>query len=113
LTGRCALRASRGLRRSAEQDRNKIVIRDRIFVFFAEVSLIHQKIDRRRKGSWPRFSLKQPDGSRVLLAAEHEFGLLVAPSHVIPHRHDHCEHDRHDAEAHEQGRHGVSLLLTP
>jgi hypothetical protein len=79
----------------------KIVVRDRVLVFFSEKPLLDQDVERWRKRAGV-LALKECDRPRVLLAAEHEFSFPLAPGKCAPRRqrsgHRHCHHRHQDEE---------------
>lgn len=82
----------------------------RILVLLTEKALLHQQVDCRREVAGTHFSLIQIHRAGILLAAKDELGFFLALHFVPPHRHRHGHQDRHDPDAHEQSRHGVSAL---
>ena len=54
-------------------------------------------------------ALEQLDGVEVLLRAKHELGLFFALRCLPPDRHDGGQENGHDAQRHEQRRHGIPL----
>ena len=88
-----------GLVCGAQKERCEIVIGNRIFVLLAEVSLLDEHVDARRKSAGPRFALEQPNRPCVLLASEDELRFFLSLHGLAPHRHGNGHHDGHDAQA--------------
>jgi hypothetical protein len=89
------------------------ILRHRILVFFAEIASLNQNVDARRKA--PVLELVKADGSRVLLASEHQLQFLL-PLCLKPPGGERSRHqDGHHAKRDEQSCHRVAAIsvLTP
>ncbi len=85
----------------------KVVARNWILVFLAQVFLVDEQVHVRRQRP-RRLALEELDRARVLFSAEHQLGFLLAGRRLAPDRHRDGEHDRHHAEGNEQRDHGVA-----
>jgi hypothetical protein len=98
----CAPRSSLALPQEQE-----VVARNRVLVLLPQELLVDEQVHVRRQGAG-RPALE--DRWRVLLAAEHKLGFLLARGRLAPDRHGHSQHDRHHGECDEQRDHGVPRL---
>ena len=93
----------------AGENRCEVVVRDRVFVLLAKESLGDEHVEVRRIGVCV-LALEQPDGVRVLLAAENQLLFLLSLRGLLPHWQCNGEHHGHDAHRDEEHRHGVAGL---
>src|SRR3954469_3637828 len=101
---------------TALADKLKVVVGDRIFVFFADKSACHEQVDA--TGHRLRAGLVQPQGAHVLLAAEDQFFFLFALRLLAPDRQRDRHQHRHHRQRDQQGGHretalGATWLTTP
>ncbi len=91
-------------------DNLEIVARHRVLVLLAQEALLDEDVDAGRKIAGTGLALVEVDRSRVLLAPEDELGFTLALHFMPPHRHRDRHKKHHDADAHEQSRHGIAAL---
>jgi hypothetical protein len=96
----------------AGDDRNEVVIRDRIFVLLTQKMLFDKHIEIRRTRV-RELALEQPDRVNILLPTEDQLRLFLALRHLLPHWHGDCQRDCHHAHGDQQNRHGVALFGRP
>lgn len=89
--------------------RYEIGVRDRVLEFLPEEFLLNKYVYRGRRRVRV-LALEQPDGSRVLFAAEHELGLSLAPCRLVPDWHGDRQHHGHHAHGDEQNGHGIAAF---
>src|SRR3954452_8781477 len=95
---------------TALADKLKVVVVDRIFVFFADKSACHEQVDA--TGHRLRAGLVQPQGAHVLLAAEDQFFFLFALRLLAPDRQRDGHQHRHHRQRDQQGGHRETALGT-